>query len=599
MPILNPNSTSYEHPWEPNLSDLHNAMEYNAQGEPVIRTTIQGLSFDGNVFVDHVEISNDAGNPVPVSANTGTNTSENPIYTAQAAGTIHHVKYADSDNMQLDATERLRVSQSYDTWWYAPTVDKDGDLRYIESYAGTGAGSAFVQNLSSISLSSGSDASGTFTRISRRRHKMRPTVSIRSSFSVNWNGYDSNVVKRAGLFTSFNGTFFQVGADLSIVLRRRLADGTLVERVIPRTEFNNDALDGTTSVYDLRPNSPHTFTVAITGYNGITTLDVSGVTMYNVSLMVADRSKFFPGLKGRITGVSPSTFNQVTMVAAVSGTSGPGVVTFTMLQDPGVFTSVTSAVFKHDYLFHQLVFGFDFNGNRNTAVRYFVNGMFGRQVVHIEQFGDTLSSPWSNAPAVSSRYEIFNNSAPGYRPSLLVSSETVTLEAPVAENPAHGVAARNNYIAFAAGGTAEYPVLGVGLRPGEPYQRVDLQLQSIDIADTNNWGNQNTVPATFYWKIVLNPSIGGTLPTPTNVGRASRQWEYTTANTASGGITLFSGYTSSHSGSINIAETFKDINLGSNIDYTDADRVVLVIKQLNGGTNEARVYATINFVELL
>lgn len=38
MPILNPNSTNYEHPWEPNLADLHLAMDYSAGGEPVIRT---------------------------------------------------------------------------------------------------------------------------------------------------------------------------------------------------------------------------------------------------------------------------------------------------------------------------------------------------------------------------------------------------------------------------------------------------------------------------------------------------------------------------------------------------------------------------------
>ncbi len=41
MPILNPNSTNYEHPWEPNLSDLHHVMEYNALGQPVLRTTLK------------------------------------------------------------------------------------------------------------------------------------------------------------------------------------------------------------------------------------------------------------------------------------------------------------------------------------------------------------------------------------------------------------------------------------------------------------------------------------------------------------------------------------------------------------------------------
>ena len=41
MPVLLPNSTNYQHPWEPNLSDLHHAMEYNALGQPVLRTTLK------------------------------------------------------------------------------------------------------------------------------------------------------------------------------------------------------------------------------------------------------------------------------------------------------------------------------------------------------------------------------------------------------------------------------------------------------------------------------------------------------------------------------------------------------------------------------
>ena len=37
---MNPNSTSYVHPWEPNISDLHTAMQYNTDGEPELRVTL-------------------------------------------------------------------------------------------------------------------------------------------------------------------------------------------------------------------------------------------------------------------------------------------------------------------------------------------------------------------------------------------------------------------------------------------------------------------------------------------------------------------------------------------------------------------------------
>jgi hypothetical protein len=44
MPILNPNSTNYTHAWEPNLADLHLAMEYNSGGQPTLRTQEFGLA---------------------------------------------------------------------------------------------------------------------------------------------------------------------------------------------------------------------------------------------------------------------------------------------------------------------------------------------------------------------------------------------------------------------------------------------------------------------------------------------------------------------------------------------------------------------------
>ena len=39
MPILHNNTTNYVHPWEPNLSDLHTAMQYNTDGQPELRVT--------------------------------------------------------------------------------------------------------------------------------------------------------------------------------------------------------------------------------------------------------------------------------------------------------------------------------------------------------------------------------------------------------------------------------------------------------------------------------------------------------------------------------------------------------------------------------
>ena len=73
MPILNKNSTNYVHPEEPNLVNVHKAMQYNDAGEPELRTHVHGITLEGNVIVDKVRVevdtlhnTIDADHPVPV-----------------------------------------------------------------------------------------------------------------------------------------------------------------------------------------------------------------------------------------------------------------------------------------------------------------------------------------------------------------------------------------------------------------------------------------------------------------------------------------------------------------------------------------------------
>ena len=50
MPILNPNTTNYQHTSEPNTSDLTMAMTYNAAGEPMFRVATAGGSAQGKLW---------------------------------------------------------------------------------------------------------------------------------------------------------------------------------------------------------------------------------------------------------------------------------------------------------------------------------------------------------------------------------------------------------------------------------------------------------------------------------------------------------------------------------------------------------------------
>ena len=62
---------SYTHPADKALRDLHNAMKYNADNEPVIRTHIDGVTLEGDVIVSNVTIDNPTTNPVNVTVNSG------------------------------------------------------------------------------------------------------------------------------------------------------------------------------------------------------------------------------------------------------------------------------------------------------------------------------------------------------------------------------------------------------------------------------------------------------------------------------------------------------------------------------------------------
>ena len=56
MGVQQPNSTNYQHPNEPNLLDLTNAMSYNDAGEPLVRTHVDGITLQGDVIVDKVKL---------------------------------------------------------------------------------------------------------------------------------------------------------------------------------------------------------------------------------------------------------------------------------------------------------------------------------------------------------------------------------------------------------------------------------------------------------------------------------------------------------------------------------------------------------------
>jgi hypothetical protein len=584
---------------------------YDTTGNTANLNSVQHpLYVAGNVgFTNNqVVVSNDlriSGNVAIVDQYGHFNSTDYPVYVVSHVSNVENdpvlVKYADKTNPQLDAQERLRVTIPSQQWWYVPAIDKDGDLRFVESFAGANANSYFIQNLASVYLTSGTTynsntaLTGQAIRGSRRRHKIRPGVS-HEFFSIhNWDGAQPNVVKRRGMFTNYNGIFYEVTDKLYAVVRRRLLDGTLVENSIPFDQFSEDKLNGTgKSGLDFRESANTKLT--LTGYvaNSTVKKSITGSTedVYNVTYTTSgNTSTLNIGSKVTVTGVTPTTYNGVAMVQSTT----VNTITVSYTRNPGVYSSMSSGLLTHTAYHNMHNWWFDFNGGRTSKVRFGVNGVSGPVVLHVEDFVGNYATQYENAPALMDRTEIINTGVPDYMPSFTTAGSTYNVEAEVELNPGFGVAQSTNTVALVKSSGHEYAVLGLGLRAGEPYQRADMQIQGLQLIDLGN-ANQNNY-GVYQWRLVLNPTLGGTaIPTPINVGKASRMWDYTTGTTLSGGIDLTGGYFTSTQ-TIDIKNALNFLNMGSNLDYTDADKLVLAVKIIANGTADGSILSSMTFIE--
>jgi hypothetical protein len=717
MGVQNPNSTSYVHPDEPNLLNLHKAMTYDpVNGEPHVRVTLgsDNITVSGNVNVlDSIKVNNTESQMIPVylvgnvltvnqgtspwvttgnanvtvignvagittlpairgnvgvsgninvdnfpsnvsitqmpaitgnvgvsgnvsitqlpavTGNVNVNNFPSNVSITQMPSVTGNVSVTQgsspwhidgnvaativgnvtldttvppavyfADTVQMDPADRLRVVTGGQQWWFVPAVDKDGDLRLQEKFVGTGAQSTFVQNLASVELTSGTtynantSLTGTAIRASRRRFKTYPGVSTEWVGVINWDGIDTNVTKRMGMFTNYNGTFFEVTDDLYCVVRKRMTDGTLAETRIKRSDFNVDRLDGT-GPSGLNWDTD-TRTETISGVNTQSNVAIAGDgTVYRVQYNISGNiANVKVGDKYTITGVTPAGFNGCGLVTAVdSGNSRANVV---YNQYPGTYSSVSSARMTKTAFHDTNVYLFDFRGSRTGRIRFSIQYNDHKYVLH-NYLDPVTGTQFENAPALMDRKEIVNTGVPAYTPHITVGGSAVNVETNSGINPGFGIAQSAVTSTFNKNTDVgkEYAIMGVGLRTGEPYQRADLQVNIIQLVDLGNLNPQNA--GIFQWRLVLNPTTSAT-PAAVNVGKATRMLDYATGTTVTGGINLAGGYAQgTWTGDVKTALNF--LNMGSNIDYTDSDLVVLCVKLLVGGTDNSSVMATMNFTE--
>jgi hypothetical protein len=565
-----------------------------------------------SVVNPQIEIANDVNNPIPVNTTqtlpvSGSVTVTNSISTTPTG--TQNVIFADS--VQLDQASRLRVSGLQNQWWYTSSVDKDGDVRYNEKFTNEatptfvhGASSRFVQNLGSVNLTSGLSATGSTIRGSRRRHKVIPGLSHEYTGTWNFDGSQINVIKRMGIFTNFNGYFFELdGYNFNVVVRRRLPDGTLVEERVERANWNGDKLDGSGTGGENW--GALTTIAAITGYVSTIPINIGNTTVYNVTyqLSAGQASQFRQGTKATFSGIIPVTYNQVGTIIATDTTTGR--LTANYIINPGTYSSlVVSPSGMVQTAYHmQHSYWIDFLGGRTNRVRFGKASDYGNIILHTFRFDGLLGTAYENAPALMERKEIVNVGPVTGTPSFTIMGNSFNIEAEATLSPNFVIAHHDTGVSFADNrGGIEFPILGVALRTGEPFQRADLQIQSINILDIANAGaagNKAIQYGTFGWRLVLNPALSG-VPAPKEIGKASRHWEYTTSSKLTGGgIELVGGlFVSNTTNEVKTSLNF--LNMGSNIDYTESDVVVLMVRQLGtAASNAPVVVAEMNMIEAI
>ena len=135
MPNNIPNSTDYEHPNEPNLVNLHKALEYNQNGEPHLRVKVDaGTVTVTEIDLGVVEISNDEGNPIPVHAHLydesdNEYTASNPL-TVDGTVELGTTSLSALENINANVTGTVNISTMPNVTVNQPVAvtDNDGSL---------------------------------------------------------------------------------------------------------------------------------------------------------------------------------------------------------------------------------------------------------------------------------------------------------------------------------------------------------------------------------------------------------------------------------------------------------------------------------------
>jgi hypothetical protein len=301
------NTTSYAHPQETNLLNVHKAMEYNDSGEPLLRVKVDGgVTITGDLIIDEVDLSaetlaaletvtvlqgtdpwtvdgtvnvgnfpatqtidgtvtiQDGGNSITIDGNVGITGDVNVTqgtdpWTVDGTVTIQD----GGGSVTVDGTVDANITGGDLTVNFgASTIDAFGRLRvsnpltlfdtqnrYVDggyfSTDTTGSGSVTYNPNGSNFTMSVTTQGDEVIRQAKRVQLYQPGKSLLVMNTFAFYTSTANIEQRVGYFTSLNGVYLEdVGGTISLVKRSNVT-GSVVNTTVNQSAWNGDKMDGT------------------------------------------------------------------------------------------------------------------------------------------------------------------------------------------------------------------------------------------------------------------------------------------------------------------------------------------------------------------
>ena len=300
MGIRNPNSTEYEHPDEPNLLNLHKAMEYNADGKPHVRVSLgsDNITITGDVnLVDTVTVNSTPEDPVhthitevgtsgilavpymPIQGTVSIGTDGTVSLSATTLSALENINATVSGTVELGSTtlsalETITVNQGTNPWTVNGNVnatitgtgtvtlgtgstDAFGRLRTSQPYTlfdsraryydhnefssstSTGGTVVYDANGSTYQLNVTAANGSSVIRETKRVFPYQPGKSLLVLTTFCMNTPKTNLRQRVGYFTTNNGIYFENDGTYNYLVIRSYSSGVLVEDRVRQDAWDN------------------------------------------------------------------------------------------------------------------------------------------------------------------------------------------------------------------------------------------------------------------------------------------------------------------------------------------------------------------------